>query len=537
MATEYTGEVLPFTEYTGEVLPLESSTEKQSAPQQGIGSRIMQGAVQYGLRPLNELAGAFIDPALQVATGAIAKPVSEIAGLSAIGQEAVLNQGEDPEAFKKYVAEQLTYQPRTKSGQFVSENILAPIGRAFEYGAEQIGSGVESLTGNRAAGSGAKETAMQAIGFLGAKTIPKTIARSEKQAALSSARNEARAYGENIGLIAPPEGGGVRRTIYSTGRAADAVSLRNQQKATSAIAKDVGLPENVPITKDVISERRAILNKSYDEFANAFPSGVRISNAFTNKMKARLADVQNKLSAERETFKELEGVPDVLQEQINKAGGVRDAQGMIDSISALRAKADSAFMAGNKKSANIYRDIADGYEAAMSEQLKSSGNVNLYSQFENARRQHAKLHFVEQVVDPVSGLVDFNQLRSKSGSNLAKEKYLSGNTKVIADFARQFKTATKQLTPDQVATLGKWEIAVPLTATAGALGAGAGAGMMMGSPLLGAAMTAVPAAIGTAAPMLGQAGLLRRTPSYTPTKRVAGMGLMAASPYLPNEEQ
>lgn len=128
-------------------------------------------------------------------------------------------------------------------------------------------------------------------------------------------------------------------------------------------------------------------------------------------------------------------------------------------------------------------------------------------------------------------------MRSKAGSNLAKKKYLSGDTKVVADFAKQFTNATKKLNADQIATLGKWEMTVPLATIIGSLGAGAAAGSMYGAPTAGALMTAIPAAIGTVSPRLGTAGLLQRTPNYGSRGAQTMFGVTGLSPYMNKENQ
>ena len=492
------------------------------------------------VRPANEFAGSIFEPALGIATGIAAKPISEIAGMAAIGNELVSPQGGDPEAFKRYVAEALTYKPRTQLGSSDLNPINAAVntaGTVLDAGGNLVASATKSLTGSDIAAAGAKEAVLQGLGFIGIKTLPKIRAKGLKEKALYSERDAARQAAKDVGLITPPEGGIVRKTLYQAGKAGDAVSLKNQQRITSLMARDSGLPENVDITPALITQQKQILNKSYDAFAGAFPAGVKISTPFVNKMRMKLSDVENKLSTEATTYSHLKDVPDVLSEQINKASGARDAQGLIDSISALRNKADDAYATGNPKAGKLYRDIADGYENAMSDQLKSSGNFKIYNEFEAARTKLAKLHLLSDVVDPVSGLVNFNLLRSKSGSSIKKNRYLTGDTKTAADFARQFKTASKQLAPDQIASLNKWEITVPLAALGSAGGGAAAGASMFGSPLLGATLMAIPAGITMAAPKLGTAGLLSRTPTYTNKGIQSVYGAAALAPYLADKEQ
>lgn len=100
---------------------------------------------KYVTNPLKEVLGTVAEPAMQMASGFIAKPVSEVMGLSAVAQEMVNPQGRDPEGFKNHIANALTYQPRTTGGKFVTQNILAPIGGAIDSVA---GAGASALVDN-----------------------------------------------------------------------------------------------------------------------------------------------------------------------------------------------------------------------------------------------------------------------------------------------------------------------------------------------------------------------------------------------------
>ena len=93
------------------------------------------------VRPANELAGSVVEPVLGMATGMAAKPISEIAGMAAIGSELVSPKGGDPEAFKRDVAEALTYKPRTQLGSSNLNPINAAInaaGTVFDAGGDIV---------------------------------------------------------------------------------------------------------------------------------------------------------------------------------------------------------------------------------------------------------------------------------------------------------------------------------------------------------------------------------------------------------------
>jgi hypothetical protein len=132
--------------------------------------------------PSAELYGSFLEPAATMVTGAIAKPLSDIAGLAATGYDAVTgNLDSDAEGFKRYVQNQLTYQPRTQSGQ-QAVNLLGKasdetIGRISRDAATQARQSSESMGLPRALGEGIGnalgEATSQAPNFFGVRGIAK----------------------------------------------------------------------------------------------------------------------------------------------------------------------------------------------------------------------------------------------------------------------------------------------------------------------------------------------------------------------------
>jgi hypothetical protein len=136
------------------------------------------------LDKVKNVYGSFLEPAASMVTGAIAKPVSDIAGLAATAHDAVTGSEGDPEGFKKYVQEGLTYQPRTEAGQGavkvmgdVADATVGNVGRVASdyYGGasralglpEGVSEGIEH---------GVTEAVNQAPGIMGAKALPRLTA-------------------------------------------------------------------------------------------------------------------------------------------------------------------------------------------------------------------------------------------------------------------------------------------------------------------------------------------------------------------------
>ena len=122
-------------------------------------------------------ASGFIEPVAAMATGAIAKPLSDVAGLAAIPLHAAGLIQTDPTAIKDSVQRGMTYEPRTQLGQNLTEyNPLALIAKGVDWAGGKAEQGVNALPFpemlrqyKEAAGRGVHEAVNQAPGFIGAK--------------------------------------------------------------------------------------------------------------------------------------------------------------------------------------------------------------------------------------------------------------------------------------------------------------------------------------------------------------------------------
>lgn len=136
------------------------------------------------------VAGGLIEPLLSMGTGMLAKPVSDVAGLTRLGMEGMRRAGvpgieeRDPLTVKQDVQRALTYEPKTAAGKFTTQNNpLALLGQLIGWGGKQAGELVAppGTSGplRSAIGSGVEEAVTQAPMFLGAKAPAATKAGSE----------------------------------------------------------------------------------------------------------------------------------------------------------------------------------------------------------------------------------------------------------------------------------------------------------------------------------------------------------------------
>lgn len=114
---------------------------------------------------------------MAMGSGMLAKPISDVAGLSRLGLEGLRRAGipgieeRDPLTVKQDVQRELTYEPRTTAGRAVTQyNPLALIGRLISAIGQKGGGAVERGIGGplgSALGSGTREAIEQAPLFVG----------------------------------------------------------------------------------------------------------------------------------------------------------------------------------------------------------------------------------------------------------------------------------------------------------------------------------------------------------------------------------
>lgn len=160
--------------------------DKYSSEEYDPLTKAVSGALKVR-KMAREARGAITEPIMSLASSMIAKPVSEIAGLTAAGYE-MSRGGEGAQnipGFQKEVQEKLTYEPKTMAGRS-RYNPLNVIPMA-------IGKGIGAITPEKAAPGEAttpagalrniaSEAIPQAIGFIGMKGAPKAAAPVQKVA-------------------------------------------------------------------------------------------------------------------------------------------------------------------------------------------------------------------------------------------------------------------------------------------------------------------------------------------------------------------
>lgn len=132
---------------------------------------------------VEDIVGGVTEPLAKMATGIIAKPASELAGLAAAAMG-----GDDVEGWKNHFQNSLTYEPRTDAGKSaynplnaIPEAIAKVVGGVGNLAGDTISDGnASSLRGM--VGNAVREAIPQAVGFLGV-TKPASVISAAKTAA------------------------------------------------------------------------------------------------------------------------------------------------------------------------------------------------------------------------------------------------------------------------------------------------------------------------------------------------------------------
>ncbi len=409
------------------------------------------------------------EAALQLGTGALATAAGGVAAIPTVAAEAIRG-GEDPAGAGKAVIERFqelgTFQPRTEVGQRATEAIAAPL-EAFEAGADFAGDKVLEVTGSPELAALTKTAVLGAPALFGVRRggVVKTPSKAR------TPRQEVARTGAEEGYVTPPSQGGVTgRGALSEGLGGkikvnqEAIS-RNQQVTNNLAGRAVGLPEGVPVTADVLSGIRTQAGQAYEAIRG---TGQIITDiTFRRELSAATARFKSAAKDFPELAKnEVTGIVDSLRKAEFNAGSG------IDAISLLRNKADVAFRGGDKALGNAYKAASNAIEGAIGRHLARGSDAALLDAFRTARQQIAETYSVQEALQGrITGEVSATQLAAQ----LKKGVPLTGDLRLIADFANTFPQATRLFTGEALAFS-------PLDLAVGGTSAGiAGTALTMGA--------------------------------------------------------
>lgn len=438
------------------------------------------------------IPGAVLEPALKMATGMVAKPVSDIAGIAALTKDVVSgNKNGDPQGFKRYVQQALTYEPRTAAGKselnplnFVPEAIGKGINAVVEPVAETIAGDSASDQPRGMAANAVREGIPQALGIAGAKysqNLSKAAAVQaqareaikRRQALTGAQKNVNIVQAKEAGFKLPPSesgGGRVMQTIEGAvgrGKLVDEMENFNARKATQIIHDDLGLPEHVPLTTGAVEEVISNAGKVYEKIRGIDKPFVADKTYLKD-----LAVMQTKMVAMKKN--KTTWNPEFADIMDDMKKSLREPSEAVDLMKSLRADSSRNFAAAENATtakpnvtelAKFQKQAAKNLEDLVHRNLEKRGLSDLSAEFIDARKTIAKSKTIQKVLDE-NGIINAEKL----GHLKERGAFMSEGMDKVAKFGRAFQ---------DVAGKPKASSTVPVTAWEGMLGAGgAGAGFI-----------------------------------------------------------
>lgn len=217
------------------------------------------------------------------------------------------------------------------------------------------------------------------------------------------------------------------------------ISNKNAAVATEKVAKDIGLPEGAELSIDNLKAIRKEAGSQYE--------AVRNTGRVTSDKK--YTEALDKLGEKyRSAAKDFPGLArdDVEQVITGLKRESFDANSAVDLIGQLRESADQAFRGGNGGLGKVYRGGADALEAQLERHLEVTGqNPQLVQNFRDARKRIAKTYLAEKSL--VGDEVNPQAYRKA----LEKGQPLSGGSREVAEFARDFERSSQKPTQQSLA--------------------------------------------------------------------------------------
>lgn len=299
-------------------------------------------------------------------------------------------------------------------------------------GGAVVGGTGAAMIDQESAGTGAAIGA--ALPVVGAGLSRLLSSSAQQTPEVTAAINAAR----DAGYVIPPTQANptlLNRVLEGTAgklTTAQNASAKNQEVTNKLAAKSLGLPEETPITIDVLDSIRKTAGEAYDALANLPVKKGSKADTLTN-------------------------APEIAK--IDPAKMVYDLRvARNDSNAYYKNYARTADPEALTKARSLKAE-ATRIENSLENYAKALGYNDLLPELRNARQLIAKTYTVESALNQTTGSVNAQKL----ATDLEKGKPLSEGLKQAAEFAQRFPKAAR--TPEQMGSLPQFS---PLDVTAGA---------------------------------------------------------------------
>lgn len=380
------------------------------------------------------------DAALALGTGALASPIAGLAGL--VGSALPGPQGQGADWVQK-TQDALTYEPKTGLGKGITNAVAYPF-QKLAQGADVAGQKVTDATGSPLAGTFIN-TAIQALPLLagkGAKSLQADpvalVARQQAKIAANAQTDAAASSARDAGYALPPAQ--VNPTLMNKAtegfagkiKTAQTLSEKNQPISNKLVRDTFGIPEEAPLTPDVLAlVRKTAGTAGYEPVRNS--GRVFASDNYGSALDAIEAPYK-RAALDFPKAKQAEIIDAVDSVRVKNF----DAGSALDQVRIMRDNADTAYRGGDKGLGGAYKGIANAMEEELGRHLESIGAPpEVITDFRNARRMIAETYTVEKHLQP-NGNIDARGL-----ANELKRKPLQGNIKTVAEFGKNFPKAAQ----------------------------------------------------------------------------------------------
>lgn len=472
------------------------------------------------------------EAALNIGTGMIAAPAAGIAGLAQGVKNLIPGMQGMPAADRvAQVQNSMTYQPRTAEGQAVTGTVTYPLRKLASF-ADAAGdmtsrpianlerpnqpalikplpgrvpiTRAEANTPTPLAGA-LVNTGIQAAPALftrGRAAPAEAAAEVAKPVTAATPSEAALAAGKQLGLKFTPsqEGrlvGSVIEGLAGAAKLERSISKQNAKVVNAASAREIGLPEGVPITRQTIAQARQAPNKVYDEVSRL--GQVATDDSWRAEI-ANIGDRSGNKSFAEDTPADIQKLKDIYT---NKQGF--DAGDAVQKVRSLRSNGFANIGLREPEKQALGRaqlDIANALDNQLERHAQSLGQNDLVQRYQDARAQLATIHVVRRALKGSD--VSAQRLSAQQERGVT----LPGDLKTIAD---AYDAADRSLQ-----NAGKIRDNSPFSVVDLFVGAGAG----LHNPALATAALARP--IARAA--LASEAYQRRGPASPPPKPLKPVG-------------
>ena len=384
---------------------------------------------------------------LALGTGAVGAVAGGFSGL-AQGATNALGLTKTPAGDRvRQVSEALTYEPRSAAGKALTGGISMPF-EALANVADKAGGAVTDATGSPMAGA-AVNTAIQSapMGLVhAARALPGESSAAVKgrlQAkALNAPKDAGIAAAREAGLRVTPTEAGAGQTLRAVEsisgepRLAKLHSNKNAPIINQLIRKDLGLPDDVPLSRDALSAIRKEEGANYEVVKSVGRFGTDA------KYQADLHKITNSFDTAAKDFAHRSENPfKKTMDGLNVKN--IDATSAVEEVKLLRADADKAFRGGDKQLGKAYKEAAQALDDQLDRHLKGLGDpamADAVAKYQAARQRIAKTYAAEKALDDSTG----NISAIEYGKALKKGAPLTGGARQVGEFAQQFPRSTQR---------------------------------------------------------------------------------------------